>query len=540
MQLYLNEDKLTDFIKNNNGIIWTRTLKNIETFNFDINQNILAILTGYNHIINHFFNNIVPKIKKKFILILIESDIINITKTHLDNPKLIHCFTWNKPFIHYKLSSLPIGLNYRRQHESIITFIKNNKINETNIIERPKLLCFNCDLKTNIERKRLLKIINKRFNTFCEKLNYIPYSKTITIPSFADGKIVVNITDPKCYDDWTKYKFILSPQGAGVDCHRTWEAIIIGCIPIVKSSSINDLYKDLPIVVINNWEELSIEFLEKKYKEINENKIKNKYNYQKLYLKYWETKILNKLRNIHFITFGDNNFKRAKQRLLKEAQLFNEFDSITGYGPEDLSLEFKEKFKDILLYKRGAGYWIWRMEIIKKKLKEINENDFIVYLDSGCKLNNQGKKRFYEYFDMFDNSDNLDNYGILSFQMHNQLEKWWTTKEILKYFNVEKNKEILESGQYLKTIVILRKNDHSRKLVEEFEKCINFDKFLITDKYNENQDKYFKDNRHDQSISSIIRKKIGNIVIPKDESYIIPFGKGESLKYPFWATRSRK
>jgi hypothetical protein len=88
----------------------------------------------------------------------------------------------------------------------------------------------------------------------------------------------------------------------------------------------------------------------------------------------------------------------------------------------------------------------------------------------------------------------------------------------------------LESGQYLGGIMILRKNGHLRKFVEEFEKCINFDKFLITDKYNENQEKYFKDNRHDQSISSIIRKKIGSIVIPKDES----------LKYPFWATRSKK
>ena len=67
------------------------------------------------------------------------------------------------------------------------------------------------------------------------------------------------------------------------------------------------------------------------------------------------------------------------------------------------------------------------------------------------------------------------------------------------------------------------------------------DSLLITDKYNQtNQKEYFKDNRHDQSISSIIRKKIGSVVIEKDESWIVPFGSSESLKYPFWATRIRK
>ena len=47
----------------------------------------------------------------------------------------------------------------------------------------------------------------------------------------------------------------------------------------------------------------------------------------------------------------------------------------------------------------------------------------------------------------------------------------------------------------------------------------------------------FKDNRHEQSISSVLRKKIGSVVIDGDESWMQPFGRGESLKYPFWATR---
>jgi hypothetical protein len=32
-------------------------------------------------------------------------------------------------------------------------------------------------------------------------------------------------------------KFVLSPPGNGVDCHRTWEALLMGAVPVVRSSS---------------------------------------------------------------------------------------------------------------------------------------------------------------------------------------------------------------------------------------------------------------------------------------------------------------
>ena len=66
------------------------------------------------------------------------------------------------------------------------------------------------------------------------------------------------------------------------------------------------------------------------------------------------------------------------------------------------------------------------------------------------------------------------------------------------------------------------------------------DRNLFTDFYNSrNQGQYFKDNRHEQSVSSILRKIMGSEVIPKDETWFSSFGNGESLKYPIWAKRDR-
>ena len=41
-------------------------------------------------------------------------------------------------------------------------------------------------------------------------------------------------------------------KGNGEDCHRTWEAVLLGSIPIVRPSGIGNLYKDAPILILGN------------------------------------------------------------------------------------------------------------------------------------------------------------------------------------------------------------------------------------------------------------------------------------------------
>lgn len=53
----------------------------------------------------------------------------------------------------------------------------------------------------------------------------------------------------------SKYLFVASPRGNGIDCHRTWESLIMGSIPIVERHHMFDNYK-LPILQIDSWDEL--------------------------------------------------------------------------------------------------------------------------------------------------------------------------------------------------------------------------------------------------------------------------------------------
>jgi hypothetical protein len=55
----------------------------------------------------------------------------------------------------------------------------------------------------------------------------------------------------------TRYAFVVSPRGGGLDCHRTWESLALDNIVIVKRSPLDALYQDLPVVIVDRWEEIT-------------------------------------------------------------------------------------------------------------------------------------------------------------------------------------------------------------------------------------------------------------------------------------------
>lgn len=64
------------------------------------------------------------------------------------------------------------------------------------------------------------------------------------------------LTRPEVWREYSRHRFVLSPAGQGLDCHRTWEALLLGAIPIVLESSLNPLYESLPVVIVKDWSEV--------------------------------------------------------------------------------------------------------------------------------------------------------------------------------------------------------------------------------------------------------------------------------------------
>jgi hypothetical protein len=50
--------------------------------------------------------------------------------------------------------------------------------------------------------------------------------------------------------------FVISPPGNGADCHRTWEAIYLGAVPIVLKRYWPFNHLKLPVLVVEDWHEI--------------------------------------------------------------------------------------------------------------------------------------------------------------------------------------------------------------------------------------------------------------------------------------------
>ncbi len=196
----------------------------------------------------------------------------------IKNPFLIHCYIENRDTIHEKTSSIPLGMNPNEMPNRNIDYILKYMYNHNY-----KPICAR-ELKTiSIQRPRngdreLINVLNK------------VYWKKHIIDSGKYSK-----------DTWWEllqtYPFIICAHGGGIDpCPKVWEALCVGCIPIIKHSTLDDVYSEFPVVFVDNWNESTIsvknmqEWIETYSKYYDDPELRNKWIH-KLFLQYWKDKI---------------------------------------------------------------------------------------------------------------------------------------------------------------------------------------------------------------------------------------------------------
>lgn len=83
-------------------------------------------------------------------------------------------------------------------------------------------------------------------------------------------------------ENMSNYKFVICPPGNGVDTHRIWESLYMGCIPIILDHHIFNSY-NLPIMKVKNWPEVT-------YDNLNMF-LGNPFNDEELSFTYWHNLI---------------------------------------------------------------------------------------------------------------------------------------------------------------------------------------------------------------------------------------------------------
>ncbi len=96
------------------------------------------------------------------------------------------------------------------------------------------------------------------------------------------------------FERMTQYAFVLSPPGGGYDCHRTWEALILGSIPIIKSSALDPIFADLPVLIVKNWTDVNATLL----RTTRDKFASRTFPREKLTLQYWMNSIREESRRL--------------------------------------------------------------------------------------------------------------------------------------------------------------------------------------------------------------------------------------------------
>ena len=236
----------TDFIKNHkNGVVVINNWRHYKNYKIMIyNKNIIC--SGHS---DYEINN---------------SELI-----FLNSEKVKLWIGWNTNIEHPKIVSFPLGItNWVAEHSHML--VQGNTQDIYNVS------------KTLKEIKNLV-YLNIRIET----------NKTIRLPCYNYFKDKSWVTHTACEITNTghlnyiteiyNHKFVLCPQGNGIDTHRLWETLYLRSIPIVIRCKAMKQFEDLPILFVDNWNQITEEFLNEQY-EIIHSRV---YPLYKLKISYW-------------------------------------------------------------------------------------------------------------------------------------------------------------------------------------------------------------------------------------------------------------
>lgn len=241
--------KLCDWFINYNNFI------NITNTN---NPKYIFIHAMYGNLtIEYFINNYLGLISKDCVLIIASSDLtfpynkyerrelykfvhydINNVMILINNTYIKKIYVENLDTRNFKLIPIPLGLT--------------NNIN--NIITNEKsIMCFCCHRLYNT------------YNTYINQFNDRKYVTDLCLDYWNDIVIYKNKLEHNEYIEYLcKSAFIICVHGGGLDlCPKLFEALICKCIPIICKYKDNDvplydIYENMPVVIIDDWNPESI------------------------------------------------------------------------------------------------------------------------------------------------------------------------------------------------------------------------------------------------------------------------------------------
>lgn len=269
----------------------------------------------------------------------------------INSEKIIHWFSQNCVGKHPKISAIPIGLDYGTRVSSdhmntIMSPLEQDKEvldlrSRSEPFHKRKPMCYS-NFHLNKDKKRFSSDRDDAISKIPADCIYYEPKQTKRLQGLQRQ---------------TEYAFVVSPHGNGLDCHRTWEALCVGCIPIVKTSPIDVLYDRLPVLIVKDWSDINASFLKDQLEKFS----KMHFDYDRITLKYWMDTIHSKKHK------GGGNRRTRKMRSGGGAKKVFHFYSKYHYGDNIFNLKFFYNITDKLKENNIEIHYYYDKSYVKNK-----------------------------------------------------------------------------------------------------------------------------------------------------------------------------
>lgn len=170
-----------------------------------------------------------------------------------------HWFAQNCDIMgHPKVTPIPLGIDFHTRH---------NRVLEGEALQSPDLQDQQLTALT-AEQRSSEAWYRKRPELFVDiQYSLAPNPLDRSEALLAAGslratfKTEERLTRQSYWELMREFRFVLSPLGKGVDCHRTWEALALGAVPIIKRTAISSLFDGLPVWQVGAYTEINDERL---------------------------------------------------------------------------------------------------------------------------------------------------------------------------------------------------------------------------------------------------------------------------------------
>lgn len=223
-----------------------------------------------------FVEQVLPRMDRKFVLVTSEADYSPLhydrrsAEAVLGSEKIAHWFCAQSDISRgtAKHTPMPLGLPYPYRND--IYWAKSWFPLDAHQIMSYRPQVFDRRLKAMIASRRplaerkLLAVADFALNNTSAKA---PWGETrAQIGEQLRGNPHVafmarRVPQFSLYQTYLEHAFVISPFGRGLDCYRTWEAMLMGAIPIVKRSALDPVFDGFPAVIVDDWREITGENL---------------------------------------------------------------------------------------------------------------------------------------------------------------------------------------------------------------------------------------------------------------------------------------